>query len=79
MGILEILITLIIASGASYQAGKAGQRAEAVDQQKICFDEAYGERENGCYRVIPPSETAAYLEATAMKKAPKKARKVTLK
>ena len=58
MGVIEILIAVMLASGAGYQAGKAGQKADSVQSKKVCFDEAYGDREAGCYHLVAPSEAS---------------------
>jgi hypothetical protein len=54
---LIILGVLIFGGGIGYEAGKAGQRVEAVEQHKICFDQDYQGRKAGCYEVsrVPAS------------------------
>lgn len=57
--IIPILVTLIIGSFTGYEAGKAGQKVEAYEQGKVCFDQEYEGRKAGCYKVerYPAAET----------------------
>lgn len=57
MGIVEALILVVISVSSGYQAGKAGQRSEAVADGKICFDQEYNGRQKGCYEVKKPTHS----------------------
>lgn len=53
-----LIIVVLTALVGSFQAGKYSEKAQVVEDKKVCFDQPYYERKAGCYKVTPPKDNS---------------------